>query len=230
MSLAYRAGSYTTSGDASNNSSGGNLTLNKPTGVANGDIVAVGVYFEPDTTTITVSNGPWESVIIANTGAFKLQVFFKEANNEPASYTISNSDPGNQWRSAWSAAYSGGTGSGTRIDVSGASQADGQLDSGQTAPSITPNGDNRMIVFGYGNFGGTDPTGTAGFCTNFRGSIGGCALGDAFQTTAAATGTTNETGAGTQDYAAMHVALISDIAVAGMFPPWPLTIRPLIQL
>src|SRR3990167_2718459 len=134
MALAYRAGSFVSAGNAS----GGDLTLTKPTGTVDGDRVVINVYFEPDTTTITVSNGPWESVTIANTGAFKTQCFTKIAASEPASYTISNSTAGNQWRTASGVAYSGGTGSGTQIDATGTStaQGDGQLETTQTAPSI----------------------------------------------------------------------------------------------
>lgn len=218
MALAFRTGSYVSAGNAS----GGNLTLTKPTGTVDGDRVVIMVYFEPDDTTITVSGGPWESVTIANTGAFKLQAFTKIASSEPASYTISNSTAGNQWRSACGVAYSGGTGSGTLIDVSGTAQADAQVVTNQTAPSVTPTGTNRMIVFGYGNFSGTDASSTTGFCTNFRGSIGGTVIADALQATATATGTSRpNAGPGTEDYAALHMALISDIAgaAAASLPP-----------
>ena len=210
MALAFRTGSFVSNG----NLSGGDLTLTKPTGTADGDRVVINVYFEPDTTTITVSNGPWESFTIANTGAFKLQCFTKIASSEPASYTISNDTAGDQWRVAVGGAYSGGTGSGTQIDAASAgSQGDAVTpESNQTAPSITPNGTNRMIVFAYGNYGGGNVTAMGGFCSNLRGQLGGTTLADALQATASATGTTYPTGQGTQDYAAAHVALISDIA------------------
>lgn len=216
MALAFRTGSFVSAG----NSSGGDLTLSKPTGTASGDRIVIGVYFEPDTCTITLSDGPWESVTIANTGAFKIQYFTKIAGgSEPASYTISNDTPGNQWRSAGGAAYSGGTGSGTLIDVSSTTQADGVVSGGQTVPSVTPTGTNRMIIFGYGNFSGTDATATTGFCTNLRGSLGGTLIADALQATATATGTSRPSaGIGTEDYAALHMALISDIAGATVWP------------
>ena len=213
MSLAYRSGSFVSAGNAS----GGNLTLTKPTGTVDGDRVVISVYFEPAGTTITVSGGPWESVTIDNTGAFRLQTFTKIASSEPASYTISNSTAGDQWRSACGVAYSGGSGSGTLIDATGTgtAQGDGVLVGSQTAPSIDPTSTDTMVVFGYGNYSGTDVTSTTGFCTNFRGSIGGCVIADAVNATGAATGTSRPSGGpGTEDYAALHMAIIADIAGA----------------
>jgi hypothetical protein len=215
MALAYRSGSFVSAGGAS----GGDLTLTKPTGTVDGDIVVICVYFEPDTTTITVSDGPWESVEIANTGAFKLGIYLKEASSEPANYTISNSDVGDQWRAACGVAYSGGTGSGTRIDVSGSSQADGQLITNQTAPSVDTNEDDDMVAFGYGNYSGTNPDSTTGHATNFRGAISSTTIADAILATAGSTGTSRPAnGPGTEDYAASHTAIISDIAATGRVP------------
>lgn len=209
--LAFRTGSFVSAGNAS----GGNLSLNKPTGVTDGDRVVVVVYFESDTCTITVSNGPWESVTIANTGTFKLQLFTKTASSEPASYTISNDQPGNQWRTAVTAAYQNGTGSGTLIDVSATAQGDAQPSANQTAPSVTTTDVDRMVCWGYGNFSGTNVGGMSGFCTNLRGSLGGCTLSDALKATAGSTGTSAPTGMGNEDYAATHVAIISDFAATG---------------
>lgn len=209
MALAYRTGSFVSAGNAS----GGDLTLTKPTGTVDGDRVTIVVYFEPDTTTITVSPGTWESVTIANTGAFKLQAFTKIASSEPASYTVSNNTAGDQWRAAVGVAYSGGTGSGTQIDTSGSSQADGTAITAQTAPTIDPTSTSTMVVFAYGNYGGADVTAMTGFTTNLRGSLGGCVIADAVNSTGAATGTSRPSaGPGTQDYAALHMALIADIA------------------
>lgn len=222
MTLAYRSGSVVTAGNAS----GGNLTLNRPTGTADGDRLVVVVYFEPDTTTITISPGTWESVAIANTGAFKLQAFTKIAASEPTSYTIANSTAGNQWRAAVGAAYAGGTGTGTLIDVSATAQADGVAITDQTAPSVTTTGPDRLVAFGYGNFSGNDGTATTGFCANFRASFGGTILADAALASAGATGTSRPSagGIGSEIYAALHAALISDLgggAATSLPPPRP---------
>lgn len=213
MSLAYRSGSFVSAGNAS----GGNLTLTKPTGTADGDRVVINVYFEPDTCTISISPGTWESVTSTNTGAFKITTFTKIASSEPASYTISNDVAGDQWRAACGVAYSGGSGSGTLIDATGTgtAQADGAAITAQTAPSIDPTSTDTMVVFAYGNYGGADVTTMTGFCTSLRGSIGGCVIADAVNATGAATGTSRPSGGpGTQDYAALHMAIIADIAGA----------------
>lgn len=219
MALAYRSGSFVSAGNAS----GGNLVLNKPTGTADGDIVLIVVYFEPDTTTISINTSGWESLEIANTGSFLLKAFWKVAASEPASYTLSNSTAGDQWRSAVAVAYSGGTGSGTRLDVSSTAQADGVIVSAQTAPSVTTTGADRMLIYNYGNYSGVDATTMNGAATNLRGSLGGVVIADALRASAGATGTSNPTDTGTQDYAAMHVALISDLAsaAASRLPPRP---------
>lgn len=219
--LAFRTGSFVSAGNAS----GGDLTLTKPTGTADGDRVVIVVYFESDTCTISVTGGPWESVTIANTGAFKLQLFTKIASSEPTSYTISNDEPGNQWRTAVGAAYQNGTGSGTLIDVSSTAQADAAPSANQTAPSVTTTDVDRMVCWGYGNFSGTNVGGMSGFCTNLRGSLGGCTLSDALKATAGSTGTSNPTGMGNEDYAATHVAIISDLASSAKAPP-PFLRRP----
>ena len=197
------------------NGSGGNLTLTKPTGTADGDLLRIVVYFEPDTTTISITGGFTEGEVLANTGAFKLQEFYKLAASEPASYTISNDTAGNQWRTAVGAAYSGGTGSGTWKDVSAASQADGAIATGQTSPSVTTTGVDRLLGWSYGNFSGADgDTTPVGAVTVARGWLGGVSLGDAARASAGATGTTHpDAGAiGTETYVGIHVAYISDIA------------------
>jgi hypothetical protein len=209
MALAFRAGSFVSAGNAS----GGNLTLNKPTGTVDGDIIVVAVYFESGACTISITGGFSSAFQLANTGAFNFQVFYKRASGEPASYTISNDEGGNQWRSAAGVAYSGGTGSGTLLDLANGSQADGALNTAQTAPSITTTGTNRMLVFGYGNFSGTNMTAAAGAATNLRGSLGGTAIVDALRASAGATGTSNpSSGVGTDDYVGIHAAIISDTA------------------
>lgn len=227
MALAYRAGSFVSAGNAS----AGDLTINKPTGTVDGDLVVILTYFEPDTCTITISPGTWVSEVIANTGAFKLQMFYKRAASEPASYTISNDVAGNQWRIAAGAAYSGGTGTGTLKDVASSAQADAVVDGSQTAPSVTTTGADRMLTFGYGNFGGNNPSSTPGAASNLRGALGGLTISDALRASAGATGTTGASGAGTQDYAAIHLAIISDTGGAtAPFPPWSRPDRGVLRL
>lgn len=208
--LTYRSGSFITAGNAS----GGDLTVTKPTGTADGDLIVIAAYFEPDTTTISLTGGFSTGREQVNTGAFKLQVFWKIAASEPASYTLSNSTAGNQWRAAVGAAYTSGTGSGERVDIAGSSQADGVAGTSQTAPSVTTTGTNRLLVYSNGNYAGTEATGVFGTASSFRGSFGSVVIADVARASAGATGTTYPDGTGTQDYVGIHVAFISDIAAA----------------
>jgi len=85
-------------------------------------------------------------------------------------------------------------------------QADGVAPGSQTAPSVTTVADSDLVVFGYGNYGGSTTTTLSGFSTNLRVGFGGVDIGDATKTPAGATGTTNPNGTGTEDYAAIHIA------------------------
>lgn len=215
----YRSGSFVSAGNAS----GGDLTLNRPTGTADGDLVVINVYFEPDTTNISITGSFTSGAVIANTGAFKIQQFWRIASGEPTTYTISNDTAGNQWRAACGVAYQSGTGSGNFVDVTATAQGDGQLQAGQTAPSVTTTGADRLLVFSYGNFGGADPTSCQGAATTLRGALGGTCISDIARATAGATGTTNAAGTGTQDYAAIHIAYISDLAGGATSRPTQMT-------
>lgn len=207
MTLAYRTGSFVSTGNASLATP---RTLTKPTGTADGDYVAIVTYIESDTNTCTITG--FSSITIANTGAFKLQLHYKRASAEPASYSIAYT--GTAWFIATGVAYSGGTGTGTLVDISGGSQADNVGSTGMTAPSITTTIINDMVAAAWGTFTGDNGSNANGFCTNYRGSLGGCQIADAVKATAAATGTSWPGPAGSfgnnEVYAALHVAFISD--------------------
>jgi len=216
MALAYRASSFVSAGNAN----GGNLTINKPTGAAAGDLCVYVVYWEPDTNTITtIPTGFTSQIKQVNTGAFMLEVFAKILDGtEGTTFTFGDSAPGNQWRSIVGACYSGGAGS-PLTDVSGGSQADGVIATGQTAPSVTTTVADDMLTWGYGNYSGTNPTTMSGTANNLRGALGGTALSDVVIASPSSTGTTYpNAGVGTEDYAAVHVAFKS--SVAGASPPY----------
>lgn len=187
--------------------SGGSLSINKPTGALDGHLAIVAAYLEADTNPWADTDGFEELDTIANTGAFSLKLFYKWCSGEPASWTFTPTSTG--WRTLVCAVYSGGSGSGDPLDESGGSQGDGVSPvTNQTAPSIITNFDESLILWAYANFSGTDVTAVTGFCTNLRISFGGLALADAVKTVAGATGTTApSTGPGTEDYAALHVAV-----------------------
>lgn len=193
------------------NASGGSLTLNKPSAVADGDLLVVTAYLESDTNTWTTIPSGWNTsaaLTIVNTGAFFVQVFWKIAASEGASWAWVPTT--NAWRTLSIASYTGGTGSGERVDVSAKAQADTALAGAQTAPTITTTVNDDLVTFNYGNFSGTDPAGTqVGFCTNLRVTLGGVDVADALKAVAGATGTSApNSGIGSQTYAAVHVGFL----------------------
>jgi len=204
---AYRAASVQQTAQAAVN----NVSVNKPSGVADGDLVVVGVYAETDTVTITPPGGFTSAKAQTNTGAHKIEVFYKIAASEPASYNFTTGGAGT-FMGAISAAYSNGTGSGPWVDQTSGAQADGALEPATTAPSVTTSDVNRLLVYFHGNITGGPPSVAAGAASNFRAGGSGQALCDAGFAAAGATGTSNVTGQGTTDYAAIHVAFISDTA------------------
>lgn len=219
----FRTGSFVSAGNASGNA----LSIAKPTGTASGDLVVFVVYWESDTNTVTGSDSLASALRQANTGAFMLEVFYKIAGgSEPATYTFTPATNG-QWRAAVGAAYQNGTGSGPWVDTSGGSEGDSVITTSQTAPSVTTTSADCLVVFAYGNFSGSDPASTSGFATSFRGALGGATLADAAKATAGATGTTNPASMGSETYAAMHVAFISDTGGGGggSDPPGKRTMR-----
>lgn len=207
MALAFRTGSTTSAGNAS----GGSLSVTKGTGVVDGDIMVVLLYLEDDTNTWATVPAGWISVFReANAGRFNIEMFIKRASGEPASWAWVPATTG-VWRVAVFAADSGGTGTGTILDLANGSQGDLVNASSQTAPSIITTGPDRMLVFGYANWLAVNVTAMAGAASNLRISSGGLTIADALRASAGATGTSNPSaGPGTDDYAALHAALISD--------------------
>lgn len=218
--MAYAFRQVSTQGDAS----GAAITVTKPTGTVDGDLILVVAYLETDTnswSSVGAGFNVWAAAGKANTGAFLMQVWWKIAASEPASWTWTPT--ATAWRGVTCASYSGGTGSGAgRTDVANGSQADAVADTSQTAPSITTTAAHDLLAYCYGNFNGVAVTGMSGACTNLRGSIGGTTIADALDQAQGATGTSNETGVGTADYAASHASFFLDTGGGAFpFPPWP---------
>lgn len=201
--MAYTFRAQTNQGNAT----GGALTVTKPAGTVDGDLIVVVGYLETDTNTWSaIGSGFTEVKNIDNTGLFDLRCWYKWASGEPASWTWTPTT--NAWRTVVVASYSGGSGSGTQPDVSSSAQGDAVTPvSNQTAPSVTTTANDDLLVFGYGNFSGTNMTTAQGAATNVRISFGGCTITDVNIATPSATGTTApNAGPGTEDYAAVHVA------------------------
>lgn len=216
MAYTYRAST------SQGNASGSALTVTKPTGTVDGDLIVVVAYLESDTNTwASVGSGFNTSgpLTIDNTGAFQLQVWWKWASSEPASWTWTPTTGGN-WRTVVVASYSGGSGSGTALDVSGSAQGDSVLETSQTAPSVTTTVNDDLLTWGYGNFSGTNVITMLGAASNMRVSFGGATIADANRPTLGATGTSApNSGPGTDDYAALHAAFFLSPGGATKAPP-----------
>lgn len=202
--MAYAFRNQTSAGNAS----GGALSINKPASTADGDLLVAVGYLETDTNTWSSVPSGWSlAASQANTGDFKLWMYWKIASGEPASWSWTPNV--NAWRVLTCAGYSGGSGTGSFVDVVGTgNQGDAQIETAQTAPSLTTVTANDIVIFAYGNFGGANVTAMTGFTTNLRISLGGCTIADANAASAGTvTGTSRSNGGiGSQDFAAFHVA------------------------
>lgn len=214
--LSFRAGSTTSAG-----SGGGDaLAVNKGAGAAAGDIQMYGVYWEPNTNTVTCA-GFTSLLKITNPNLFMLEVFYRRLDgSEGASFSFVPSTNG-QWRTIVGALYRDGTYTGAQPDVSSSAQGDAVAQGSQIAPSVTTTGADRMLVYGHGMSSSGSITATTGAASNFRVHLGEASLADALFAVAGATGTTALGNGGTRNYAAIHAALISDPAAAAKAPPPP---------
>lgn len=208
---------------------GAGITLTKPAGVADGHLLVAVTYIDDSSRTWTGPAG-WNtsaSYIASNPGGVGVghntQVWWKIASGEPASWTWTPSSSG--FRNVAVAAFTGGTGNTTMVDVAGtAGQGDAiSPDSSQTAPSVTTLTANDLVIFAYSNQSGANPAALTGFATSLAVADVGLTIGSATNASASATGTTAPNGGvGTDNYAAIHVAFLltgTGGALATFVPP-----------
>lgn len=211
MAYALRSPNGTGGGGNTNTAASGDIAVTKPSAVADGDLLVCVIYAESDANTVDVVPSGWTlAASIANTGAFIVFVYWKIASSEPASWTWSMTT-GSSWYSYAVAAFTGATGSGNFVDIAGAgSQGDGQIEGNQTAGGVTTTASGDLLVFAYGNFAGSNPTGmnASGAAKTLAVAFGGTTIGYSVLGASGATGTSNPTGMGTEDYAAVHVAFL----------------------
>lgn len=191
------------------NSSGAGLSVPMPTGITLGDLTLIAGYLEPDTNGwATGPSGYTLAQSGVNTGAFGLSLWWKIAGASEAAQTITPTT--SNWRTAISACWSGGSGSGSFIDVVGSvGQGDSVLVSAQDGPSITTLTANDLLVWVYGNFSGTNVASITGAANTLAVSFGGLTIGYANLGAAGVTGTTEpNTGPGSDTFAAFHVGFL----------------------
>lgn len=137
MAVALRA--VTTAGGGS----GGNLTVTKPTGTVDNDIVLIGGYEEISGSAFTLPSGfAWHTtaIEISNGGGWN-RVAWKRASSEGASWTFNISTT---WRTIIAASFSGCITSGDPFDSTAASR--NGLNTTAAVSSITNASANSMNV------------------------------------------------------------------------------------
>jgi len=156
MAIAYRSG--TTAGNAT----GTNLTINKPTGTADGDILVVVLYREAGSWTLPSGWAQWGSDQRDYNNNLYLTVAWKRASSEGSSYTFNLSTT--TWRIAAMGAFSGCLASGDPIDVGPTGRGTNEASGFPIASSITTTTANAMRVALHGNYNGADITvGSSGY-------------------------------------------------------------------
>lgn len=206
MAYTFRA-----AGAGAGNASGSALTVNMPAGVTTGDLLIIVAYLEADTNTWTAAPSGYTLVQGgANTGGFNVNMWYKIAGASESSATLTPTT-GGVWRTAFSACWSGGSGSGSFVDVvSAVSQGDAITPvTNQTAATVTTTANDDLLVFCYGNFSGTNVTTLTGTASTLAQSFGGLTVGYVNRPTLGATGTTApNAGPGSDDYAAFHATFL----------------------
>jgi hypothetical protein len=198
MPLAYRSSSQ------QGNATGGALTVTRPTGTADGDILIVIAYLENGSNTWSSVGAGFTLVderVNASSG-FAASVWIKRAASEPTSWTWTPTSSG--WRTVVVLAYSGGVGLGTILDAANGTTGNGATTA--SAPGVTTTAANDLLVAAFTNFQGAAWSYSSGAANTERVDYGGVAAYDVIRATAGATGTTTAT-AGTVDFTAQHVAI-----------------------
>jgi hypothetical protein len=223
MPLTYRSSSQ------QGNSSGGALTVTKPTGTVDGDLIVVYTQLETNTNSWTAPVG-FDLVRTDTIAAtYRTDIWVKRASSEPTSWTWTPATTG-VWRVAVAVSYSGHTGSGTFVDVHGGTSA--TINSGNvSAPSVTTTVANDQLLALYNNFNSEPWSYSSGAATTERADFGGMTIYDVLRVSAGATGTTTlSTTSGTQQITAAHVALFESSAEGGGGPPLYIQTRPRITI
>lgn len=177
MTIAYRAGS------TAGNASGGNLTVNKPAGTVDGDILVAVLYREAGAWTLPSGWVQWGSDQRDYGNQMYLTVAWKRAASEGASWTFNLSTT--TWRAIAVGAFSGALASGDPIDVGPTgNNADTRT---PVAASITTATDNAMRIVAHGNYEGLAvAVGTSGMTRGAN--IGGTEIWYVLQAAAGASG------------------------------------------
>jgi hypothetical protein len=209
MALTYRSSTASTAGG-----SGDALSVTKPSGVADGDILVAAFYWETAANTITPPAG-WTLILketnVNPSPTIQLVAFWKRASSEPASWTFTPGTNG-QWRFYVCAAWSGATGSGDQVDVKGSTHGSNNI---IAPPSVTTTAATETVLMLQNNWNGNDCTYTSGPCPTKRVGFAGLAIWEGTKSTAGATGA-GDYRFGTEDWNAITVAFKDDSGGGGV--------------
>lgn len=184
-----------------------NITISKPTGTVDNDIMIAGVAVEDDVA-ITAPAG-WNSIgSVDHTGQpFDLYVYWKRASSEGASYQWTHSSAG---RSGFIASYSGCITSGDPQDATATTnQGTG---TSLTATGLTTATANSMLIF-VGGLWLWSRTVTPPASFNERVDNTNTYLADLVQAAAGASGNKTATISGSDDWIGFLIALKEETAV-----------------
>ena len=185
MAIAAR----TTNGSGSGSVTGTSIVVTKPSGVADGDLLIVGMYND-DCTISSVPSG-WALVEeVENampTTDFWMRVYWKRASSEGASWTWTASTSG--WHGWVVQAYTGGLASGDPLDGTATEYTHADYARNIVLlPSITTTIDGSMLVAVCGNYDGRAWVSGTAPVTNERVDANGVSLYDGNLATAGASG------------------------------------------
>lgn len=153
MAIGYQSAASSSSGW------GGSITVNKPSDVAEGDVMVARVYVAGASATVTPPSG-WTLVTSKAEVSNALYLYYKVAGgSEGASY---------QWSLSESAAIAGGIARFTGVDTDTPSDCSATSNSSgwgnaPNAPAVTTATDGAMLVWGCGNSGNQAITPPSGF-------------------------------------------------------------------
>lgn len=178
MAIAYRANASAGGG------TGTNLTINKPTGTVNDDIMIAALLNDTSGTAWTLPSG-WAWMIQGqgnSNGNEWGSLAWKRASSEGASYVFTIAST---WRTGMIASFSGAFTSGDPQDATVASL--GQADTSVDAASITTATANSMNIVGMSDYNeNTTAVGSSGYTK--AGQLAGISIFYAIQAAAGASG------------------------------------------
>lgn len=191
------------------------ITVAAPSGLANGDILLYAIYKE-NTAAVTWPSGFTQvAARTSSDSSYQVLVAWKRASGESGSYTASWT--GNTYADAMMLAWSGGIASGSAMDATPTTSANGSQANQITVPSITTATANALLVAVGADFDVLTKTAPSGFA--LRGSQATIAAADQTQASAGASGSKAFGTNGTSQTVGIMLALAP--AAAGSPPAAP---------